>query len=66
MSRTVQKVACYITRGNQLLVFDHPHSPEAGTQVPGGTVDPGEPLELAALREAREESGVQDLALRAG
>lgn len=60
-----QKVTCYITRQQgdrlQLLVFDHMDFPEAGTQVPGGSIDPGESPEQAALREALEESGLEGL-----
>ncbi len=41
-----------------LLVFDHADAPEAGTQVPGGTVQHGEAVERAALRELAEETGV--------
>lgn len=43
-----------------LLVFDHADVPEAGTQVPGGTVQHGEAVERAALRELAEETGVTD------
>jgi len=62
---TKQKVYAYILRNNpagrQLLVFDHVDYPEAGTQVPGGTVEPGEDLNNAVLREILEESGLKDL-----
>ena len=57
------KVFAYITHGDRLLVFTHPHAPEAGVQVPAGTVEPGEPLEEAVLREAWEETGLPGLTL---
>lgn len=60
---TVQKVVLYITRGRQLLVFDHRDHPEAGTQVPAGTVEPQEGLVKAAIREAQEETGLSDARL---
>jgi 8-oxo-dGTP pyrophosphatase MutT (NUDIX family) len=59
------KVLTYITHGDRLLVFRHTAYPEAGIQVPGGTVRQGEPLERAVLREAREETGLQGLQVRA-
>lgn len=46
-----------------LLVFRHIDFPEAGIQVPGGTVELGEPLQAAALREAIEETALNDLLL---
>jgi 8-oxo-dGTP pyrophosphatase MutT (NUDIX family) len=58
----VEKVLAYITRagigGPELLVFTQPAAPEGGVQVPGGTVDPGEPPDVAVLREVAEESGL--------
>jgi 8-oxo-dGTP pyrophosphatase MutT (NUDIX family) len=44
-----------------LLLFTHPLSPEAGIQVPAGTVKVHELPEIAALREAHEETGLRDL-----
>jgi 8-oxo-dGTP pyrophosphatase MutT (NUDIX family) len=58
-----RKVLAYITNANRLLVFRHSDFPEAGIQVPGGTVEPGEEWEAAALREAEEETGLHDLLL---
>ncbi len=60
----VPKVYTYITYGDKLLVFRHPYVPEAGIQVPGGSVEPGEALEEAALREAIEETGLTTLQMR--
>ncbi|HYF78640.1 MAG TPA: NUDIX domain-containing protein [Symbiobacteriaceae bacterium] len=60
-----EKVLAYVTReaGGQLelLVFDHVDFPEAGTQVPGGSIDPGETPDQAVLRETHEESGLTDV-----
>lgn len=65
MVSKVKKVLAYITREHkgrtQLLVFTHPNSPEAGLQVPAGTVDEGENTEDAVLREAIEETGLKAL-----
>ena len=59
------RVACYITRGSagrlELLVFDHVDYPEAGTQIPAGGVEPGETYSEAALREVREETGLEQV-----
>ena len=56
--RLVEKAFAYITRDDELLVFRHVDSPEAGIQVPAGTIDVGESREAAVLREAREETGL--------
>lgn len=58
-----RKVLAYITHGSGLLVFRQPQHPEAGIQVPGGTVEQDEPPDIAALREAREETGLLNLSL---
>jgi 8-oxo-dGTP diphosphatase len=58
------KVVAYITQDDKLLVFSHPLFPEAGIQVPAGTIEKGEAPDKAALREAREESGLRELEIR--
>lgn len=55
--RRVGKALCYIVRDGQLLVFRHRDYPEAGLQVPAGTLNPGEPPAAGALREVEEETG---------
>ena len=42
MTELVEKAFAYITRDDELLVFRHVDSPEAGIQVPAGTIEPGE------------------------
>jgi 8-oxo-dGTP pyrophosphatase MutT (NUDIX family) len=63
MPALIHKVLAYITWGDKLLVFSHPDFPEAGIQVPAGTIEPDEEPEAAALREAFEETGLTGLAL---
>jgi 8-oxo-dGTP pyrophosphatase MutT (NUDIX family) len=65
MTSVIQKVFAYITHRNRLLVFRHTDFPEAGIQVPAGTVLPHEDLTIAVLREAEEETGLQDLIIKA-
>ena len=56
------RATSYITRttphGLQVLVFNYPSEPSAGTHIPGGGVDPGERPDAAAVREAVEETDV--------
>lgn len=56
------KVMAYIIRRiasqPELLLFKHQDFPEAGWQVPAGTVELGEEYLLALRREVKEESGL--------
>jgi 8-oxo-dGTP pyrophosphatase MutT (NUDIX family) len=63
MPITVRKALAYITHRDRLLVFSHPHHPEAGIQVPAGTMKDGEHPAAAVMREAFEETGLVDLTL---
>jgi 8-oxo-dGTP pyrophosphatase MutT (NUDIX family) len=58
-----RKVFAYITRADRLLVFSQPNAPEAGIQVPAGTVEDGESFDAAVMREAFEETGLLGLRL---
>ena len=62
---TLDKVTAFVTRRGpsslELLLFRHPN---AGIQIPGGTVEEGEAPEKAALREVREETGLHPVQMR--
>ncbi len=58
-ARPIDKVLIYATLRERLLVFAEPDSPQMPLQVPGGTVDPGEDVHLAAYREFEEETGIK-------
>lgn len=45
----------------ELLTFIERANPEAGRQVPAGTVEPDEDVEAALVREVAEESGLTNL-----
>ena len=61
---TIHKVTAFITRerpeGRQILLFQHP---QAGVQIPAGTVDEGEDWQTAVIREATEETGLTQLTI---
>ena len=65
MSRIVEKVTAFIIReskdGQELLLFEHPN---AGVQIPAGTVEDDETPEEAVIREATEETGLTSLSMR--
>ncbi len=51
-------VVCW--RGDEVLLIRRGHPPRLGEwSIPGGKVEWGEPLAEAALRELREETGVE-------
>jgi 8-oxo-dGTP pyrophosphatase MutT (NUDIX family) len=65
VSRIVEKVTAFITResknGHELLLFEHPN---AGIQIPAGTVEDDETPVEAVIRECIEETGLASLSIR--
>lgn len=62
------KVGAFIVRPSEagrheLLLFTHPDFPEAPIQIPGGSVEDGEEIELALHREIAEETGLEGLVI---
>jgi 8-oxo-dGTP pyrophosphatase MutT (NUDIX family) len=65
-----RRAVAYITHGDRLLVFRHIDAAgntirEAGIQVPGGSIEPGESTRAGTLREAHEETGLEELQVQA-
>lgn len=60
MPARVEKVVCYVIRGENLLVFTHDEVrlTVSGVQVPAGTIRADEAPSDAAARELAEESGL--------
>jgi ADP-ribose pyrophosphatase YjhB (NUDIX family) len=56
-----KRVVGYVTRGRELLIFDHKGMPHVPTQVPAGRVDSHESLEEGLRREVEEETGVTEI-----
>ena len=55
------KVVGYLVQHGLLLVFLHRDYPEAGLQVPAGTIERGEQPPAAMVREIQEETGLSNV-----
>jgi ADP-ribose pyrophosphatase YjhB (NUDIX family) len=57
--RNVTSVGALVVRDESLLVVRMTYGPSKGRyMLPGGQLDPGETLDTAAMREVREETGI--------
>ena len=61
----VEKITAFITRNynndKELLLIQHPN---AGIQIPAGTVEQGETIEEALKREIKEETGLRNITIK--
>lgn len=64
MRKIIEKITAFVTRtspnGIDLLLFKHPN---AGIQIPAGTLNPGETPAEATTREVAEETGLSDISI---
>ena len=52
--------SCAVFRGEEVLLIERGKGALAGRwSLPGGHIEPGEPAHAAALREVREETGIE-------
>ncbi len=58
-SRVGVGVGVVVVRGDELLLVQRRHHGAGTWSTPGGYLDPGETPEEAAVRETREETGVE-------
>jgi mutator protein MutT len=60
ISRPVACAIAVVVRDHQVLLVSRAHPPDLGRWAfPGGKIELGESVEMAALRELQEEAGVQ-------
>ncbi len=58
-SFTASAAAIVINEKNEVLLLDHVLRPVSGWGIPGGFLESGEQPEAAAVRELREETGIE-------
>ena len=57
-NRRAHDVTLFIIRGDYVVVIKKPMYPPGAYRAPSGGINPGEPFEEGALREAYEETGL--------